>query len=199
MKLPAMICLLLLALSGNARAAQNILVFGDSLSAGYGIARADSWVNLLQSELAGTHPQFAVVNASLSGETTAGGLRRIDQALRQHRPAIVILELGANDGLRGTPLSATEHNLGQIIALIQRAKAKVLLLGMRLPPNYGPDYTRQFAALYPVLAKKYRVARLPFMLDGITPEQFQTDNLHPDASAQPRIMQNIFHALIPLL
>jgi len=199
MKLPAMICLLLLALSGNACAVQNILVFGDSLSAGYGIARTDSWVNHLQSELAETHPQFAVVNASLSGETTAGGLRRIDQALRRHRPAIVILELGANDGLRGTPLSATEHNLGQIIERIQRARAKILLLGMRLPPNYGPDYTRQFAALYPALAKKYRIERLPFMLDGIAPEQFQTDNLHPDASAQPRIMQNILHALLPLL
>ena len=140
-----------------------------------------------------------MVNASLSGETTAGGLRRIDQALRRHRPAIVILELGANDGLRGTPLSATEHNLGQIIERIQRARAKILLLGMRLPPNYGPDYTRQFAALYPALAKKYRIERLPFMLDGIAPEQFQTDNLHPDASAQPRIMQNILHALLPLL
>lgn len=188
-----------LALAGNAQCARNILVFGDSLSAGYGIARDQAWVNLLQMALQKTHPQFSLINASLSGETTAGGLRRIEPLLRQYRPEIVILELGANDGLRGAPLATTQENLDRIIALIHRAKAKVLLVGMRLPPNYGPDYTAQFAALYPALARKHGTALLPFMLEGIPPEQFLADNLHPSAAAQPRIMQNILDALEPLL
>lgn len=188
-----------LALSHSAQAAKNILVFGDSLSAGYGIARDVSWVNLLQQELKKSHPQFEVVNASISGETTSGGLRRIGKALQQHRPEIVIVELGANDGLRGATIAETERNLDMIILQIKKTDAKVLLLGMRLPPNYGQDYTRQFHALYPKLAKRYGVVSLPFMLDGIPPEQFQADNLHPTAAAQPLIMRNILHSLMPLL
>ncbi|MDP2759879.1 MAG: arylesterase [Sideroxyarcus sp.] len=188
-----------LALANSACSAQNILVFGDSLSAGYGIARADSWVNLLQLELKKTHPQFTVVNASISGETTAGGLRRIGRALQKHKPAVVILELGANDGLRGSAIAEIEKNLHQTINQAKKAKSKVLLLGIRLPPNYGPDYTRRFQSLYPKLAQQHRIALVPFMLQGIAPEQFQADNLHPDASAQPRIMRNILSSLKPLL
>ncbi len=174
-------------------------MFGDSLSAGYGIARDDSWANLLQQELNKTHPQFAVVNASISGETTSGGLRRIANALQEHHPAVVILELGANDGLRGGSVAETEKNLHQIILQIQKSKAKVLLLGIQLPPNYGLDYAKQFRALYPKLAKKHKVALLPFMLQDIPPEQFQADNLHPNAAAQPLIMHNVLHSLLPLL
>jgi len=188
-----------LALSNPASATKNILVFGDSLSAGYGIARDDSWANLLQLELKKNHPQFEVVNASISGETTSGGLRRIGQALQQHTPAVVILELGANDGLRGATIADTEKNLNKIIEQVQKAHARILLLGMQLPPNYGPVYTRQFRALYARLARKHDIALVPFMLEGVKPEQFQADNLHPNAEAQPLIMRHILKSLLPLL
>ncbi len=183
----------------QAHAAKTILVFGDSLSAGYGIAREASWASLLQQELKKTHLQYEVVNASISGETTAGGLRRLGPALQQHRPDIVMLELGANDGLRGASVQTTERNLSTLIRQAQEAHAKVLLIGIRLPPNYGQDYTRHFREMYPRLAKRYRVALLPFMLEGVPPEQFQADNLHPNAAAQPHIMRNILHHLQPLL
>jgi acyl-CoA thioesterase-1 len=188
-----------LALSNSALATKNILVFGDSLSAGYGIARDDSWVNLLQQTLNKSHPQFQVVNASISGETTSGGLRRIGKAIEQHAPAVVIIELGANDGLRGTPIKDTETNLSSIIAQSRKANARVLLVGIQIPPNYGLDYTRQFSSLYPKLAKKHNIALVPFMLEGIKAEQFQADNLHPGAAGQPRILQNVLPALLPLL
>ena len=188
-----------LALSCPAQAARNILVFGDSLSAGYGIELDDSWVNLLKHELKRNHPQFEVVNASISGETTAGGLRRIGKALQQHRPEIVIVELGANDGLRGATVAETEKNLNMIIEQIKKAHVKVLLLGIQLPPNYGLNYTRQFRAIYPKLARRHNIASLPFMLGGIPPEQFQADNLHPTAAAQPLIMRNVMRSLTPLL
>jgi len=119
--------------------------------------------------------------------------------LQQHTPAIVIIELGANDGLRGTPVAETEKNLSEIIGRSLKANAKVLLIGIRIPPNYGPDYTRQFSAIYPKLAKRHKIGLAPFMLDGIKPEQFQADNLHPDAAGQPRILQNILPTLLPLL
>ncbi len=188
-----------LALSHPAAAAKNILVFGDSLSAGYGIARDDSWANLLQQELKKYHPGYEVVNASISGETTSGGLRRIDQALQQHTPAVVILELGGNDGLRGSAIADTEKNLNKIIEQIQKTHARVLLLGMQLPPNYGLVYTKQFHALYPRLARKHDIALLPFMLEGVKPDQFQADNLHPNSQAQPAIMRHILKSLLPLL
>jgi acyl-CoA thioesterase-1 len=182
-----------------AHAAKNILVFGDSLSAGYGIATEKSWVYLLQQELVRTQSGFGIVNASISGETTAGGRQRIGQALKQHRPAIVILELGANDGLRGYSTKDMETNLGAIIMRSQRAGAKVLLIGMELPPNYGTAYTREFHDLYPRLAKKYRILLLPFLLEGVGADQFQPDNLHPVAEAQPRIMLNVMQELKHLL
>jgi acyl-CoA thioesterase-1 len=147
-----------LALSCSAQAAKNILLFGDSLSAGYGIERDDSWANLLQQELKKSHPQYEVVNASISGETTSGGLRRIGKALQQHRPAVVVVELGANDGLRGGAIPEMKKNLDRIISQAQKANARVLLLGIQLPPNYGPDYTRKFRAVNPALAKQHDIA-----------------------------------------
>lgn len=188
-----------LALSLPAQAASNILVFGDSLSAGYGIPRESSWVNLLQKELKPSHPAYEVVNASISGETASGGLRRIGKALRQHRPEVVIIELGANDGLRGTSVAETEKNLSDLIQRAKASGARVLLLGIQLPPNYGLDFTRQFRAIYPKLAKRHGIAMVPFMLDGIPPEQFQPDNLHPNAAAQPQILRNVLPVLSPLL
>jgi acyl-CoA thioesterase-1 len=188
-----------LALSFPAQAARNILVFGDSLSAGYGIARDASWVSLMQKELRQSHPRFEVINASISGETAAGGLRRIGKALQQHQPEVVIIELGANDGLRGTSVAGIEKNLDKIVRQSRNSGAKVLLLGIQMPPNYGLDYTRRFRAMYPKLAKRHNVALVPFMLEGVAPEQFQPDNLHPNAEAQPTVMRNILPPLLPLL
>ena len=199
--LPLKIILLVAALwlPLSAHAAKNILVFGDSLSAGYGIAVAESWVSLLQQELARSHPEYHVVNASISGETAQGGRQRIAGALRQHRPAVVIVELGANDGLRGYRAADIEANLGKIIGEARAARAKVLLVGMRLPPNYGEPYVAQFGKISPNLAKKYRVRLLPFLFEGVAPQQFQADNLHPTKEAQPLLMRNVLKELEPLL
>ena len=186
-------------LSPAAHAEKIILVFGDSLSAGYGVERDASWVNLLQQELRRDHLEYQMVNASISGETTAGGLRRIAPALAEHHPAIVIIELGANDGLRGSSLSEMRNNLSNIIEQSQRANAKVLLIGMRLPPNYGEAYVSEFQNTFAQLAKRHRVALLPFLLDGIPAEQFQADNLHPNAAAQAHIKGNVLQALHPLI
>lgn len=182
-----------------AYAVKNILVFGDSLSAGYGIAREAAWVSLLQKKLMQHHPAYEVINASISGETTTGGVRRIEQALQQHQPAIVIIELGANDGLRGATLIESEKNLSAIILKSKKAQARVLLLGIQLPPNYGLSYTQQFRGLYPKLAQKHEVALVPFMLEGVTAEQFQADNLHPNAAAQEQILRNVMRVLDRLL
>ena len=199
--LPLKIILLVAALwlPLSAYAAKNILVFGDSLSAGYGIAVAESWVSLLQQELARSHPEYRVVNASISGETAQGGRQRITGALREHRPAVVIVELGANDGLRGYRAADIEANLSRIIEDIRAARARVLLVGMRLPPNYGEAYVTQFEKIYSRLAKKYRVRLLPFLFEGVAPEQFQADNLHPTKEAQPLLMRNVLKELEPLL
>lgn len=180
-------------------ATRNIVVFGDSLSAAYGIPREAGWVNLLQQELQRNHPLYRLINASISGETAAGGRQRISTVLRQHQPYLVIIELGANDGLRGANTHDIETNLGDIIAQARNGRAKVLLAGMKLPPNYGQPYTTQFHDLYPRLAKKYRIGIVPFLLEGIAAEQFQADNLHPTAPAQPRILHNVMRELAPLL
>ena len=175
------------------------MVFGDSLSAGYGLEIDKSWVNLLRQELQRTQSGFSVVNASISGETTAGGKQRIVKALKQFHPKIVIVELGANDGLRGTPIKDMEANLDYIIKKSQGAGAKVLLLGMKLPPNYGEPYISQFANVYPSLAKKHGILLLPFLLEGVGADQFQADNLHPVAAAQQHIMLNVMQELKHLL
>lgn len=174
--------------------AHTILVFGDSLSAGYGISREAAWVSLLQRNLVQSGTSDTVVNASVSGETTAGGVRRLENLLQKYQPRIVILELGANDGLRGMPLAETERNLGLLIQQTQKAHAKVLLIGMRLPPNYGV-YSQQFAALYPKLSKHYHVKLVPFMLEKLSDDHFQADNLHPTAAAQILILQTLLPAL----
>jgi acyl-CoA thioesterase-1 len=200
MKIPRLFRLVIvLCLLPGISHAQNILVFGDSLSAGYGVPREAAWVSLLQQQLQRSHPQYRVINASISGETTSGGVQRMAATLRQHQPAIVIIELGANDGLRGTPLKVTEKNLDTLIRQAQSAHSKVLLLGMQLPPNYGIDYTTRFRNLYARLAQHHHVALVPFLLEGISAEQFQADNLHPIAEAQPLILQTVLKKLQPLL
>ena len=199
--LPLKIILLVVALwlPCSAYAEKNILVLGDSLSAGYGIAVEESWVSLLQQELARTHPEYRVINASIGGETALGGRQRIAGALRQHHPAVVIVELGANDGLRGFRVIDLETNLGRIIEDVSHARAKVLLVGMKLPPNYGETYVAQFEKMYSKLAAKYQIRLLPFLLEGVAAEQFQPDNLHPTEEAQPQLMQNVLKELKPLL
>lgn len=180
-------------------AQSTILVFGDSLSAGYGIPREAAWPSLLQDELKRTHPHYKVINASISGETTSGGLRRLPATLKEHQPNIVVIELGANDGLRGTKLKLTEDSLNALISKSKKTGAKVLLLGMQLPPNYGVDYTRRFKSLYPKLALQQQIELVPFMLQGIRADEFQTDNLHPIADAQPKILQTVMQKLKPML
>src|SRR6185312_7206031 len=194
--------LLTLGLHG-ALAAQDrtILVFGDSLSAAYGLESAEGWAALLQRRLRAQGYGYRIVNASISGETTSGGLQRLPRALKLDRPAIVLLELGANDGLRGLPLSLIRGNLQQMIRLSEQAGARVLLLGIRLPPNYGARYTEQFAALYPELAKRFRIPLVPFLLDHVAlrPGLMQSDGLHPDAGGEPIVLENVWGALKPML
>lgn len=182
-------------------AGPTILVFGDSLSANYGLAVESGWVSLLQQRLRQNNYAYRVINASISGETTAGGLSRIDTDLAAHQPTIVIVELGANDGLRGLPLQATRDNLDAIIRACLAGRAKVLLVGMRLPPNYGAGYSENFSMIYPALAKKHHTALLPFLLEGIADQRksFQTDNLHPTATAQPAVLENVWKRLKPML
>ena len=171
------------------------------MSAAYGISQARGWVALLGERLKRERPDYSVVNASISGETTSGGLARIKPALERHRPAIVILELGANDGLRGLPVAQMKRNLGAMIEQAQKASARVLILGMRLPPNYGPDYTRAFEAAFGDLAKRYRTALVPFMLEDVVekPDLFQSDRIHPSVEAQPLILERVWTRLRPLL
>jgi len=178
----------------TAMAHQTILIFGDSLSAAYGIPLASGWVSLLGKKLANENPGWQVINASVSGETTSGGQRRILPVLLQHRPAIVILELGANDGLRGIAVQESRRNLKAIIEACRRSRAKVVLVGMRIPPNYGLKYTQDFSALFPDLAKQYKLGLVPFLLDGVAgnPALLQPDGLHPTAQAQPRLLQNVW-------
>jgi acyl-CoA thioesterase I len=181
--------------------ARTVLVLGDSLSAGYGLAASQGWVSLTARKMAASHPAWKVVNASVSGETTAGGASRIAGELRRHRPAVVVVELGANDGLRGLPLAQTRANLEAIVLASRRAGARVLLLGMRMPPNFGPAYTRGFEANYRELSRQYQAALLPFLLEPIAANRanFQSDNLHPTAAAQPRLRDHVWPALAPLL
>lgn len=195
--------LLLLCLAGTVQAApatqRNILIFGDSLSAGYGLDISESWPSLLQQELDRSRPGFKILNASISGETSLGGRQRFAKLLEQYHPAIVIVELGANDGLRGFSTADIEDNLSQILTQTNQARAKTLLIGMKLPPNYGEPYITQFQSMFPRLAAKHSVSLLPFLLEGVSAEQFQADNLHPSASSQAQIMRNVFQALKPLL
>jgi len=189
------------AISANA-GTPVILVFGDSISAGYGLPRVEQgWVALLQARLKNQGYGYQVVNASVSGETTAGGLARLPRALGLHHPAIVILELGGNDGLRALPAAQMRDNLTRMAELSAGAGAKVLLLGMRMPPNYGPDYTAQFVRVYAEVAHDQRLTMVPFLLDGIalSPDLMQADGIHPNQSGQPKLLENVWPALQPML
>jgi acyl-CoA thioesterase-1 len=178
-----------------------IVVLGDSLSSAYGIDVASGWVRLLQDRLDDDRAGYRVVNASISGDTTSGGVARLSAELKNHTPDIVVVELGSNDGLRGLPLEVTRENLERIVAESQIAGARVLLVGMRLPPNYGPAYTEAFHAIYQELADKHNVARVPFLLDGVggVDGMMQSDGLHPRAEAQPKMLDNVWPHLKPLL
>jgi len=179
-----------------------ILVFGDSISAGYGLARVEQgWVALLQTRLKEQEYGYQVVNASVSGETTAGGLARLPRALMLHQPKIVILELGGNDGLRALPIAQMRANLVRMIDLSAAAGAQVLLLGMRMPPNYGPDFTEQFRLCYTEVARDKKLPLVPFLLNDIAlfPNLMQADGIHPDELGQPKLLANIWPSLKPLL
>ncbi len=184
-----------------AAAGRTILVMGDSLSAAYGLSAAQGWVALTADRIAQTQPGWRVVNASISGETTAGGAARIAAELKRQRPAVVVIELGANDGLRGLPLAQTRANLQRMITAAQASQAKVLLIGMRMPPNLGREYTRDFERNFSELAQQHQTAFLPFLLEPIALDRsaFQADNLHPIASAQPKLRDHVWKALAPLL
>ena len=182
-------------------APKTILVLGDSLSAEYGLARGTGWVALLDQRLHEKKMDRQLINASISGETTSGGANRIAELLTKHQPAIVIVELGGNDGLRGLPVAAAEENFRHIIAACQAAKARVLLVGMQIPPNYGRSYTDKFTAMYDDLAHQTHIALVPFLLAGVAdkPELFQADHIHLIAAAHPRMLDNVWPKLLPLL
>nr|WP_175800311.1 arylesterase [Burkholderia anthina] len=178
-----------------------LVVLGDSLSAEYGLPRDTGWVALLRQRLATGRVDYSVANASVSGDTTSGGRARLPAVLQRLKPSIVVVELGSNDALRGVPLATTEQNLRDIIADARHAHAKVVLVGMYVPANYGPDYTQKFHAVYTRLAKELDVPLVPFLLAGIEdkPEMFQSDQMHPTRQAQGVLLDNVWPALKPLL
>ncbi len=210
----ALVAVLLPSLPGGAHAASMvkaaetkelskpaIVVLGDSMSAEYGLPRGTGWVALLRERVTNARVDYSVVNASISGDTTSGGRARLPALLQRVKPAIVIVELGGNDALRGVPLATTEDNLRAIMRAAQQARAKVLLVGMAVPPNYGPDYAQKFQQLYGTLAKEMRVPLVPFLLAGIETraELFQPDQIHPAQTAQPVLLNNVWPQLQPLL
>jgi acyl-CoA thioesterase-1 len=177
------------------------VVLGDSISAEYGLPRDTGWVALMRQRLASERIDYSVANASISGDTTSGGRARMPELMQRLKPSIVIVELGANDALRGVPLSTTQDNLRTIIEQSQQGHAKVVLIGMYVPPNYGPDYTQKFHALYGQLAQEFHVQLVPFLLAGMVdkPDMFQADQLHPNQQAQPVLLNNVWPTLKPLL
>jgi acyl-CoA thioesterase I len=196
---------LVFALVGTASAAtqspRTVVVLGDSLSAGYGIELHQGWVSLLSQRLADEGYGYKVVNASVSGETTQGGLSRLPRMLELHKPAIVIVELGGNDGLRGLPLATSRENLKRTIELARKANARVLLVGMVIPPNYGPRYGQEFRDMFAALAKQFQLSFVPFFLDKVAlePGLMQNDGIHPNAKGQPQLLENLWPKLKPLL
>jgi acyl-CoA thioesterase-1 len=191
----------LLAATLPAAAARTALVFGDSLSAAYGLAPEQGWVHLLGDRARREGLDWRFVNASISGETTAGGLRRLPEDLKRHKPDLVVIALGANDALRGQPVPGIRANLERMLKLARAAGAEPVLVGIMIPPNYGIDYAAQFRDVYPALAKQMKVPLVPFLLDGVAenPELFLPDQLHPSGAAQPRLLDNVWKVLEPLL
>lgn len=187
------------AIKGDVRPV--ILVLGDSLSAEYGLQRGNGWVQLLANRLQQSGSNYTVVNASISGETTSGGRTRLPALLKQHRPAIVIIELGGNDGMRGLPVARMQENLGAMAGASQATGARVLVAGIRMPPNYGREYTERFYGAFADVAKQYNTALVPFLLEGFSDSEdfFQADRIHPSAQAQARILQTVWPVLEPLL
>jgi len=178
-----------------------ILVVGDSLSAEYGLKRGSGWVELLKLSLAQTHPSIEVTNASISGDTTSGGLSRLKALLERTKPNIVLIELGANDALRGLALSMTKKNMLDMVRLVKEAGARPILAGMQIPPNYGRDYTTAFKELFEEVAQSEQTALIPFFLEGIAdePAMFQADTIHPNELAQPILMENVRRILLPMI
>ena len=193
--------LLVMTAVAPAHAARTILVFGDSLSAGYGLPQGSGWVSLLEHRLKRDRLDYTVVNASISGETTLGGRNRIVATLTEHQPVVVIVQLGGNDGLRGNSIEQTRRNLIAIVEASRKSGAKVLLVGMRIPPNYGQVYRRRFEALFAEVARQQNASLVPFMLQGFADkrEWFQSDGIHPAVEAQPLILDNIYRRLRALL
>ncbi|TDY89067.1 UNVERIFIED_ORG: acyl-CoA thioesterase-1 [Herbaspirillum seropedicae] len=192
---------LVVAATSAYSAPKNLLVLGDSLSAEYGLQRGTGWTGLLQQRLQQSKADYRVVNASISGDTTIGGRNRLPALMTQHKPEVLVIELGANDALRGLPLKTSQDNLQAMINLARQQKAKVLLVGMQIPPNYGPDYTRRFAGMFQELAKSNKVALVPFFFEGIAADLslFQADRIHPNEQAQPRLLDNVWPYLKPLV
>jgi acyl-CoA thioesterase-1 len=182
-------------------ASKTVLVLGDSLSAEYGLARGTGWVTLMENRLKAEKIDASIINASISGETTSGGRARLPALLEQHRPSVVIIELGGNDGLRGLPITSTEANLNAMINAAQKTNAKVLLVGMQIPPNYGRAYTEQFASMYSRVAKDKKTLLVPFLLEGVANQEqlFQADRIHPTAGAQSIMLSNVWPHVKPLL
>jgi acyl-CoA thioesterase-1 len=180
---------------------QTIVIFGDSLSSAYGITLDEGWVSLLQQRLAKQKRYDQVVNASITGETTSGGISRFSYMLKTHKPNIVMIELGGNDGLRGLSADETYKNLNVMIQQAKKNKVKVLLLGMKIPPNYGVKYSQQFSENYQILAKKHKIQHVPFFLEGVAgnPNLIQADGIHPTAKAQPQLLENVWPTLIQML
>lgn len=184
---------------GATTSAPKILVFGDSLSAAYGIPKEQGWVALLQQQLKEQSFKHHIINASISGETTSGGITRLKKLLNQHQPDLVVIQLGANDGLRGLPIVDMRRNLAAMIEQSQQSGAKVALLGIMIPPNYGPRYTQEFRESYTLLADQYKLPLVPFLLEGVAGknELMQEDGLHPTAAAQPIVLGNVWKVLAP--
>jgi acyl-CoA thioesterase-1 len=197
----ALLCMAVLHIPNSLANTNKILVLGDSLSAEYGLPRGTGWVSLLDKRLTSQQLSWSLINASISGETTAGGQTRLATLLKTHQPQIVIIELGANDALRGLQLQATEKNLRQMVQASKKSGAKVLLLGMRIPPNYGADYSNQFFRLFATLAQTEQLEYLPFFLDKVADktELFQADRIHPNTQAQIILLDNVWPKLKPML
>jgi acyl-CoA thioesterase-1 len=190
-----------IGVAGAASPPRTVVVLGDSLSAGYGLKIQEGWVHLLEQRLAAQGYEYRVVNASVSGETTQGGLARLPRVLETHKPDVVIIELGGNDGLRGLPLGASRENLKKSIDLARKANARVVLVGMVIPPNYGPRYGQQFRDMFAALAQEYQLSFVPFFLDkvALNPDLMQADGIHANAKGQPQLLENLWPKLKPLL